>query len=757
VRSARALILLQIALAGCRAGTSAPGPNVGPPAARPSPSPPIPFAHGSRSNEDLDFGAIMAESGDLDYGGLVRALRLRRAPDAPPRFDPTAVDHFARVQKELQLTPAELALYRRTGVVGIDDGEHVSMAAAYLEIYAHDLPVLITSDSILHALHRSFDTILTTVELETLLPALKTLLGALHAALPAVAGTADASFEDSARDVDLYLTVSRKLLGEDPNEPIESRLGQGAGVEAILKAVARQHLDETMSLYGAAREIDWSQFKPRGHYAANPILSRYFQAMMWLGRADLGFTLAPDGAGPDPDRQFRDAALLAALLAHTGQMGRLAQLERLVQFFVGESDDSGPAEMVAALGAASVREPRDLAAPGTLDRLRAALARTGTHHQKIRSQIIWTDPRAGREAPLPDVFQLFGQRFVIDSFVLSKVVYDTVPAPPSVPPRLMPSGLDVLAALGNDEAVALLEPEITRHRYAGQMLAVRRYVERQPAPRWEGTIYNIWLSALAALDDRPEGTRFPEVMRGRAWQTKQLSTQLASWAELRHDTILYAKQSYTSGILCEYPAGYVEPYPAFFTRMARFAELASIQLADQRSALPALASFLERFAALTTRLAKLAQKELDGQPFNDDERGFIKDIISVSWRGGGCGGPTPVYSGWYPDLIYLGRPDAWEPVIADVHTDPNTGDVLEVGTGDAKLLVVAVDNGADRAAYVGPVSSFYELASPQRLDDEEWRRQLAHDHAPPRPVWTAAFQAPRAPRTIKINRRAPAP
>jgi hypothetical protein len=43
---------------------------------------------------------------------------------------------------------------------------------------------------------------------------------------------------------------------------------------------------------------------------------------------------------------------------------------------------------------------------------------------------------------------------------------------------------------------------------------------------------------------------------------------------------------------------------------------------------------------------------------------------------------------------------------------PKHPDVLEVGTGDAKLLAVALDNGADRAAYVGPASSFSELASP---------------------------------------------
>ena len=51
-----------------------------------------------------------------------------------------------------------------------------------------------------------------------------------------------------------------------------------------------------------------------------------------------------------------------------------------------------------------------------------------------------------------------------------------------------------------------------------------------------------------------------------------LSTQLASWAELRHDTILYAKQSYTSGIMCSFPDVFVDPYPALYERLVKFAE-----------------------------------------------------------------------------------------------------------------------------------------------------------------------------------------
>jgi len=63
-------------------------------------------------------------------------------------------------------------------------------------------------------------------------------------------------------------------------------------------------------------------------------------------------------------------------------------------------------------------------------------------------------------------------------------------------------------------------------------------------------------------------------MKNSDWNTKSTQTFLGSWTELKHDTLLYAKQSYAEmgaggpeGEIQPQPKGYVEPNIEFFDRM----------------------------------------------------------------------------------------------------------------------------------------------------------------------------------------------
>ena len=102
-------------------------------------------------------------------------------------FDPTRAKYFGIVKERLGLVDREVAMLRENGFVAVDPGTPLTFGTAYHQLYIRDLPVLVTTDSILHAVHRSYDRILMEVEASWFAPAIGELLAACHAALAAEA------------------------------------------------------------------------------------------------------------------------------------------------------------------------------------------------------------------------------------------------------------------------------------------------------------------------------------------------------------------------------------------------------------------------------------------------------------------------------------------------------------------------------------------------------------------------------------------
>ncbi|MCI0704766.1 MAG: DUF3160 domain-containing protein, partial [Planctomycetia bacterium] len=514
---------------------------------------------------------------------------------------------------------------------------------------------------------------------------------------------------------------------------------------------------------------DFSQFRPRGHYTKNQQLKNYFRCMMWLGRVDCGWNVLPTGGTPgvkaDSDRELRDSILFCELLRQTDGLKGLKALDDIIGFMVGRSDNLTVFILLKIMDDTGAKTLSDALDAKKLEKVKDEL-KTGKHAaQMIRSQLVLSNPADTYKVPPPGVFQVFGQRFIMDSFVLSQVVFDSIIFQNQKQKRMMPTGLDVMAALGNDEALLLLEPELKKWNYSANMMACRDFIAMHPEAYWKSNLYVLWLDCLRTLNaDMSTHKRFPQAMKSKAWQMKQLNTQLGSWTELRHDTILYAKQSYTARPVCEYPAGYIEPYPEFYAKVKFFAEEAGKLFAAAEFPMPPLppelkpeekaqaikrhkdqqkryVDFFKQMSETVGTLEKLAKKELAGEAFTDDEKLFIKK--TVDQRGGGSGPPR--YDGWYPNLFYhRSECSEWAPVVADVHTDPDSLSCLEVGVGDTMFGVIAIDNDKDRMVYVGPLYSFYEFRQPveKRLTDPEWQQMIANGKLPPRPDWTKDFVAP---------------
>src|SRR5439155_342746 len=239
----------------------------------------------------------------------------------------------------------------------------------------------------------------------------------------------------------------------------------------------------------------------------------------------------------------------------------------------------------AAAGVETVARVRDLA---TIEKLQNDLVRGELGAQNIRSD--WFEqPLTGAERyALPQTFTVFGQKFVPDSWAFSQTVFSSIlwveNGETNKVQRRVPGALDVaFSVLGNNQVVPELvaqmkgtfptadRPHAATFRdalpYQQNLAAVRAVMELQNSAAWESNIYRRWLECLRKLSAPTTDARFPEAMRTRAWAMKTLNTQLSSWTHLRHDTILYAKQSYTDFGACTYPAGFIEPRLEFWRHL----------------------------------------------------------------------------------------------------------------------------------------------------------------------------------------------
>ncbi|HTV17680.1 MAG TPA: DUF3160 domain-containing protein [Polyangiaceae bacterium] len=651
--------------------------------------------------------------------------------------DPTTALGLPLIQQSaLALNDAELAQFAENGFVILRRKQYPSFPYGYFDIYGADLPVYVTADMVLEALHRSYDDMLQAVELADLAPRLGRLLTGMRSRLAAGGGNLS---PQAAQDADFYLSVAASLLAGRTEPTVTGR--DDADVRSfVTKATAAEGASE-ITIFDAPREIDFSQFEPRGHYAGIESLERYFRAMMWMGRIDLRMieTLG-DGSRQFWRRQLETALALGALLDAAGQEDWRV-IDATVGAFVGEHDYMTVPELGSLLEALGTTPAAGL---GSLSDEAVAQAIIDGEYgeQRIASQIIRRMPGVDGPLPLSASFAFFGQRYTVDSHVFSNVVYGRVAT------RVLPNPLDAaFAAFGNDHAASLLETELTERPYAGALASMRTLVEAHPSEYWQGSLYTSWLGALRTLSARAGGGEpgsaastdapgLPAVARTERWARRLLNTQLGSWAELRHDTILYAKQSYTDGTACEFPDAYVEPYPEFFHAIARFAERGQsvaqdLDLEGENAPLGArIADYFSTLGRIAGTLGEMAELQRSGMPHSAEHVAFINQAIRV--EGGGSG--PPWQTGWYKDLFF--NPEAGlelDPTIADVHTDvggerpiARSPSVLHVGTGLPRPMVVSVDTCDGPRAYAGVVFAYHEHLEPgfSRLTDQEWLQKI---------------------------------
>jgi len=685
------------------------------------------------------------------------------SPHAPTSALPVRLEEARNgplVTGALHLSDNAKEALRRNGFVVVPWGQEADVIAPYSELPRLSVPNFVTSDSLLHLYHVQFDEILKCVEAGEFLPRLVLMTQALQAdALGQYEAQAGELKEAARRNVAFY-TVALKLLDESASVP--GPVASEVSSELALIAGHDGFADSPIFIY----KEDYSQYIPRGHYTRSEELKRYFKAMMWYGRMAFLLKGSPSW-GPDGEAlvSVEDARIqtLQALLVTLALDGLQAEgkpvadiwnrIYGVTAFFVGLADDLTPYEYKVAMQKVfgAVVAVAELADPDKLFALKKELALLpnpqiygGTGNCMLPPNCTAAD--LDKMLAKTKGLRFMGQRFIPDSYVFQNLVLPVVRRYTGAgtpftwvmtqmgPVRGFPRGLDVMGVLGSETALCILDREgdtdYEDYDLAfNSLLALFRSFNEAD---WTRNLYWAWLYALQPLlADCGEG--YPAFMRTPAWRDKQLHTALASWAELRHDTILYAKQSYTGEVTSvpEPPdRGYVEPVPEFYNRLLALTRMTRTGLAALNVLDAAQTSRLALLEDVLGRLQTIAVAELSGGSLTDQDYAYIENFGLTL---------APLTNGLSDAQA------AVTTIIADVHTDANSQQVLEEGLGYVKLLVAAypLPDGATVLG-AGPVFSYYEFKWPMsdRLTDEKWTNLLASANCPAEPGWVHSFAEP---------------
>ncbi len=776
-------------------------------------------------------------------------------------LDLNKVDNFKDIESKIKPSQAVLDLLQKNGFAAMDTTQDISysnddFASYYNSLKSKELPVFISSDSLLHYYHIFFDTTLMKLERDLFYDDTWQMTKDLYDDALAVYQQSDGDLKEAAKRNLAYLAVALELLKPQANQIVSDKtLSEEYCYEDmseefcadVIKGVKENYGDKSSYKYFSTQEAekysfsappevqdlvaqeiklitdhegwkasplffydeDYSQYVPRGHYTKSEKLKNYFKTLMWYGRmtALLNGDQAIEVGKAKCEGRFKGIISEYDAKIQTLQAGLIAQkfladknlqvlwqkMYAITGFFVGFSDDLGPIEYSQVLKNVL---GDNFSAPDMInkfDQLQQGFNDL-TYDPRIYSGLGKCELYIPDELPLSEQrlqeikdqakqllsqtkgFRMMGQRFTVDSYLFSEIVSpysgEYNGAKPALPSedvktftwddnyspaqenrpftwsltpigrevRGFPRGLDVMAIFGSKRAKEIIK-ELGDDQYSdyeSKFSQLKQIVDTLKPEDWYQNLYWNWLYSLQGLFE-PYGQGYPTFMQTQAWQDKELNSVLASWSELRHDTILYVKQSYTiaeMGAGFEPPVvGYVEPVPEFYNRLLNLTKMTKIGL---EKLVPAanleelkISSALQNFSDIITRLIEISQKELANQSLDEQEYSFINNFGKTS-----------------EDLIAIVAGGDVDPkilksvMVADVHTDGNTEKVLEEGVGYIKTLLAAYKLPDNRILIgVGPVFSYYEFKMPmdQRLTDEKWREMLENNNFPQQPDWVKSF------------------
>ena len=632
-----------------------------------------------------------------------------------------------------QLEEADPRLMKMLGQNGfaVVPNDHIQLFHVYEQNDYRQFPNFVTTDMYMQLFHMYFGYLLRTVEEEKFIPLLSTICQNMYTDMMDVAkSNPDPTIQELAKHNATYYAIGFVLL---TNKKIEIPSGFEAAYNQELKNIKAIKDDFSEFLDYKDVYFPYSLFKPRGHYTRNDELKRYFQAMMWLQTSP--FCL-------DNDLHLKRAILNAWILNKSPRFGKetinsYRQILEPINFIIGLPDN------VSFLQLAEVIQNNNY----DLNSLFSNANNYNNFKREIK-KIADAQNLIKPKVPMScvDKINFMPQRYLHDNEVLQELV-DVKNTPTQ---RGFPKGLDVMAAFGSTKAEKLLIDELKEgENWKPYPDLLSKLKTQMKDIDWDASVYNKWIESLLVLQQ--DNKDYPYFMQTPQWDKKNLNAALASWAELKHDAILYAEQPMAAecgggGPPDPYTLGYVEPNIAYWKKVIELLSLTESVLKGNQLWDENIERITKRLKENAQFLLSASEKELSGKKLSEKEYREIEVIGSTfEWITLDLVKRKDEYLDSWDNVS---GPDKSVAIVADIYTsnamnNPNKG-ILHVATGFVNDLYVLVEIEGYLYLTKGAVLSYHEFVKPlnERLTDEEWQKMLDDGQAPDVPEWMKEIIVP---------------
>ncbi|WP_321419085.1 DUF3160 domain-containing protein [uncultured Desulfobacter sp.] len=459
------------------------------------------------------------------------------------------------------------------------------------------------------------------------------------------------------------------------------------------------------------QKIDYTQFKVRGKYTRTPELKNYFRAMRYSSTVlfPVVSSKATDITEKQADFLTAQAHALAELIQNQPTIKQqYDSVNEKLSFLFGPPDDLTVGDYIKVSAAISPKTK----IPVLREKL-SQFAKDNGKQPRIIAGIVNQAALKKEKRSAAEVmtgFRLMPLRFTPDSAALQELCYgrlagdyqgkDKKQPPFSMvlaggrPVKGFPLALELMALSGSKAAEKILagSGDQAYKGYDGAFKKAKNSLEQGNGLAADHlALIAYWLKRGQDIQAKNDPAR-------------RLNTSLGFYTWHRYINILYAKQSYSAvgkSLVVPQPrtTAWIEPVPELYLLLKNQVETLAKHLAD-----PRYTRRMSTFAGLLERCHEISCNIVLGKSLSAADTGFLNTLDQS-----------------FKKLL----PGEDHPIVVDIHTDANSGKVLEQALGYPEIVEHDTGKGRTRGALFTHYA--FKQDMDKRLTDREWQMMLIAD------------------------------